>query len=240
MPPLSQNQSRPFGIQQLAMSDEQSSLVNLIQRARDGGAAERAELFASCRSYLAIIARAQVETWLRAKVDPSDLVQQTMLEAHRDFDRFAGRTQGEWLAWLRRILSHNAHDFVRHYRGTAKRQARREVRIQSPPDASGWTNLNDPVAPDETPSQQLIRRDNQLRWSPPDRSTLGLPRGYHAPQPATTPLRAGRRAHESHPPRRTNAMDARDQKATTNARSQRIAVLASCVAAPASRAPYLE
>lgn len=144
------------------MSRDDSSLVELIEQAREGGPAERDMLFASCRSYLALIARAQVETWLRAKVDPSDLVQQTMLEAHRDFDRFAGRTQGEWLAWLRRIMTHNAHDFIRHYRGTAKRQARREVRLQSPAGNSSWTHLNDPAAPDETPSQQLIRRDNQL------------------------------------------------------------------------------
>ena len=104
----------------------------LIAQARHGDAGCRDQLFALCRSYLEIVARAQVETWLRAKVDASDLVQETMLEAFRDFERFGGNSEQEWLAWLKRILAHNVADFVRRYRGTAKRQARREVPIRSP------------------------------------------------------------------------------------------------------------
>ena len=96
-------------------------------QARQGDAGCRDQLFALCRSYLEIVARAQVETWLRAKVDASDLVQETMLEAFRDFERFGGNSEQEWLAWLKRILAHNVADFVRRYRGTAKRQARREI-----------------------------------------------------------------------------------------------------------------
>jgi DNA-directed RNA polymerase specialized sigma24 family protein len=42
-----------------------------------------------------------------------------MLEAYRDFERFQGHSEQEWLAWLRKILNHNAADFVRRYRGTA-------------------------------------------------------------------------------------------------------------------------
>lgn len=133
-----------------------------LDRARQGDDGERERLFASSRSYLGILARAQVETWLRVKVDPSDLVQQTLLEAHRDFARFQGRTQGEWLAWLKRILCHNAADFVRHYNGTDKRQAKREVRFEPPPGRSTAFHPAEPAAAEETPSQQLIRRDNQL------------------------------------------------------------------------------
>ena len=108
----------------------------LIAQARRGDAGCRDRLFGLCRSYLDIVARAQVETWLRAKVDASDLVQETMLDAFRDFERFDGTSEQEWLAWLKRILAHNAADFVRRYRGTAKRQARREVPIRSPQDST--------------------------------------------------------------------------------------------------------
>ena len=62
---------------------------------------------------------------VKVKEGASDIVQQTMLEAHRDFERFQGGSGQEWLAWLRRILAHNAADIIRHYRGTAKRQAGR-------------------------------------------------------------------------------------------------------------------
>ncbi len=134
----------------------------LIERARKGDAEGRERLFELCRNYLGIVARCQVESWLRVKVDASDLVQQTMLEAHRDFNGFQGSSEKEWLAWLRKILSHNAADFVRHYRGTAKRQAGREVRFRDPADTLS-RGAPEPAAPGATPSQEFLRLDNELR-----------------------------------------------------------------------------
>ena len=105
------------------MSDSSSSsLVECLVLARRGDGAARERLFAACRSYVALIARANVEKWMQAKVDASDLVQQTLLDAHRDFDQFAGQTEGEWLAWLRQILAHNTGDAIRHF-GTAEKRA---------------------------------------------------------------------------------------------------------------------
>src|SRR5215472_8128490 len=106
---------------------ESLSVADLLARARADSPRDLDQLFALCRNYLKIVAHAQVQTWLQAKVDASDVVQQTLLEAYRDFRNFRGSTEAEWLAWLRRILAHNAANFVRHYRGTDKRQAGREV-----------------------------------------------------------------------------------------------------------------
>ena len=108
------------------------------------------------------MARAQVESWLQARVDASDLVQQTMLEAHRDFDRFEGSTEGQWLAWLKRIMGHNAADFVRRYRGAAKRQVFREVPLRGPGDTVGGFGAPEPIAPGDTPSQEVLHRDDEL------------------------------------------------------------------------------
>lgn len=135
----------------------------LIRRARAGDAACRDALFGLCRSYLGVVAQARLDTWLRAKVDASDVVQQTMLEAHRDFARFAGESEKEWLGWLRGILKHNLADFVRHWRGTAKRQARREVRWRDPAASTLAPGAPEPAAPGATPSQEVIRMDNELR-----------------------------------------------------------------------------
>lgn len=140
-----------------------ASVSELIRRARQGDGESREQLFALCRSYLAFAARAQVETWLRAKVDASDLVQQTMLEAHRDFDRFQGASEREWLAWLKKILAHNAADFIRRYRGTAKRQVAREVRFSDGGQTATIAGAPEPAAPDQTPSQELVRLDDELR-----------------------------------------------------------------------------
>jgi RNA polymerase sigma-70 factor (ECF subfamily) len=134
----------------------------LITGARQGDAECRDRLFSLCRSYLGFVARSQVETWLRRKVDASDLVQETMLEAYRDFERFDGQTEKEWLAWLKKILSHNAADFVRHYRGTAKRAAGREVSFRDPADSQS-PGVPEPAADQPTPSQEFLQLDAELR-----------------------------------------------------------------------------
>src|SRR5687768_4941596 len=58
---------------------------------------------------------------LRGKADESDLVQDALLEAQRDFSRFRGQQPEELLAWLKRILSHNLANFRRHYLDVAGR-----------------------------------------------------------------------------------------------------------------------
>jgi RNA polymerase sigma-70 factor, ECF subfamily len=151
-----------------------SNVSQLIEQARHGDAACRDRLFELCRSYLGFVARSQVESSLRAKVDASDLVQETMFEAFRDFERFQGRTEQEWLAWLKRILAHNAADFIRHYRGTAKRQTRREVPLRTQAESTLNYGAPEPAAPCATPSQEFLQIDAELRVSaalaelPPD------------------------------------------------------------------------
>ena len=142
---------------------EEPNVSELIRRARRGDGECRDRLFGLCRGYLGFVARAQVESWVKAKVDASDVVQQTMLEAHRDFDRFQGLSEKEWLGWLRKILTHNVADFVRHYRGTAKRQARREVRFRDPAETGPVHGAPEPAAPGPTPSQEFLRMDDELR-----------------------------------------------------------------------------
>ena len=154
---------------------EKPSVSELIEAARRGDAAAREKLFALCRGYLGFVAGAQVESWLRAKVDASDVVQETMLEAHRDFDRFEGKSEQEWLGWLRKILAHNVADFVRHYRGTAKRQARREVPFRHPADTGAARGAPEPAGGGATPSQEFLRLDNELRVAA---ALEGLPADY--------------------------------------------------------------
>jgi RNA polymerase sigma-70 factor (ECF subfamily) len=72
---------------------------------------------------------------LRAKGGASDLVQETFLEAQRDFGSFQGTSEQELLAWLRLLLLHNVANFTRRYRSTEKRRVDREValdRAESP------------------------------------------------------------------------------------------------------------
>jgi RNA polymerase sigma-70 factor, ECF subfamily len=145
------------------MSDSRAELVaELLVRVRRGDGEARDRLFEECRAYVGVVARAQVESWLRTKVDASDLIQQTMLEAHRALGDFQGTTEAEWLAWLKRILSHNAADFVRRYRGTAKRQARREVPLHAAAAGHSSGFFRDPADPGESPSQAVMKKEQEL------------------------------------------------------------------------------
>jgi RNA polymerase sigma-70 factor (ECF subfamily) len=137
-------------------------VADLLARARGGDEQALSRLFELCRHYVALLARTQVEGRLRAKIDSSDLVQDTLLEAYRGFGHFQGTTEAEWLAWLRRILAHNAADFVRRYRQTDKRQVGREVHLGRPPDASSGAPALDPSDDGESPSQQLLRKEREL------------------------------------------------------------------------------
>ena len=144
------------------MADTGASLIlrNCLTRARAGDPAARDRLFSACRSYLVLLARANVEPWMRAKVDASDLVQQTLLDAHRDFERFQGETDQEWLAWLKQILNHNACDAIRHYGTAEKRAARREVPLGGNPHDS--LAPLDPLAHGDSPSQMAMQHESEL------------------------------------------------------------------------------
>ncbi len=148
-----------------APDSQDASLQVRLQAAREGDTAAKERLFASCRNYLNVVARGELESWLRAKADASDLVQQTLLEAHRDFDRFEGRSYGETFAWMRRIMSHNAADVARRFGKAAKRDVRREVRFAdgAASDFDSRPGAPEPAASDDSPSQQLVNADDQLR-----------------------------------------------------------------------------
>ncbi len=140
-----------------------SSSVNvgeLLQKARAGDEAARERLFVVCRNYVSIAARAEIASWLKAKVDASDLVQQTLLEAHRGLANFRGTTEGEWLGWLKRILVHNAADFVRRYHGVEKRCAGREISLAADDSAQNAPQLSDGGP---TPSQLVMQKELQLQ-----------------------------------------------------------------------------
>ena len=94
------------------------------------------------RDYLVLLARSLFPARLRAKLDPSDVVNQTLLEAERDRDQFRGTTGGAFAAWLREILVHRLAAEGRHIR-RLKRDVRRERSLQQEIEQSsarleGW------------------------------------------------------------------------------------------------------
>src|SRR5947209_1725062 len=101
-----------------------SDAVHLLQATRAGDAASLGRLLELYRRYLALLARVQIGQRLQGKVDASDLVQETFLDAHRNFARFRGTSEAELTRWLRQILAAKLADLFRRYLGTQGRDVR--------------------------------------------------------------------------------------------------------------------
>jgi RNA polymerase sigma-70 factor, ECF subfamily len=135
----------------------EQEIERLIRSAHNGSAEALAQLIAEGRNYLLAVANREVPADLRAKVAPSDLVQESIIEAHRDFAGFAGQRRDELLAWLRRILLHNLANAKRKYHQTAKRDVAREVQLEGADSATG--RAVDLPHPTPTPSSIAVRQE---------------------------------------------------------------------------------
>jgi RNA polymerase sigma-70 factor (ECF subfamily) len=114
------------------------------------------------RSYLLLLARVRLDPLVRAKVGASDVVQQTLLEAHRDHDQFRGRTIVEQAAWLRQILARNLANILRYLRRD-KRDVAREQPLQAALDESASRLEAWLAAEQSSPSQQAQRHERAVR-----------------------------------------------------------------------------
>jgi len=113
----------------MAVSDRSAAqLLEVAKRAGPGALGALLELY---RNYLRILARSQLTPEVLPRATPSDVVQDTFLEAYRDFVQFRGDTPAEFVAWLRRILVRNIARLVEHHVIAQKRDVRKEVSLDA-------------------------------------------------------------------------------------------------------------
>jgi RNA polymerase sigma-70 factor (ECF subfamily) len=116
------------------------------------------------RDYLLLLARMQLgpQAQARGRLDPSDVVQQTLLEAHRTRNQFRGQDAAEMAAWLRRLLACNIVDALRAL-GRAKRDVARERSLEADLEQSS-ARLGACLAADQTsPSEFAERHERAIR-----------------------------------------------------------------------------
>jgi RNA polymerase sigma-70 factor (ECF subfamily) len=135
---------------------------NLLRLAQGGDAAALGQLLELYHDYLALLARLQIGRRLQGKVDASDLVQETFLKAHRDFARFRGGTEAEWVSWLRKILAFNLGRQVRRYCGTQRRDIRLERQLAQELNESSRVLDHALVGRQSSPSQRAARREQAV------------------------------------------------------------------------------
>jgi RNA polymerase sigma-70 factor (ECF subfamily) len=134
----------------------------LLLEARQGNGLALGALLEEYRDYLQRRAGALIGSNLRGVVNPSDVVQQTSLEACQDFRRFEGSTEAQWRAWLRRILAHNLANLVEQHVRAHKRDRRRQVSLErklAAPDDSAACHDPGVASVQSSPGSQAQRRE---------------------------------------------------------------------------------
>ena len=153
------------------------TLTSLLVDAKAGDRDSLGRLLAAYQNYLHLLARTQLSQQVRSRVSPSDIVQETMLEAHCGFQNFAGNSDGEFFAWLRKILANNLSRAIEQHLLTAKRDVRREVTQQSIHASLDQSALRlEAMLADQRPQvesqaslqEDLIRLADALVQLPPD------------------------------------------------------------------------
>jgi RNA polymerase sigma-70 factor, ECF subfamily len=155
------------------MSESNKDGIRRVLAARAGSQRALGEILEACRAYLLWIARQELDPELRAKGGSSDLVQETFLEAQRDFGQFQGTTENELKAWLRRLLVNNVANFSRRYRA-AKRRVSSEVSLNGGTSSADWARQLAAAGSAEPDEQSLA----QERREAVRRALDGLPQDY--------------------------------------------------------------
>jgi RNA polymerase sigma-70 factor (ECF subfamily) len=116
------------------------------------------------RDYLRVLARLQLGVQLQAKVDASDIVQQTLLRAHASQEQFRGNSEAEWLGWLRAILASVLGTVVREYEA-AVRNIDRELSLEAALEQSSARLERILAAEQSSPSSASMRAEEVVRLS---------------------------------------------------------------------------
>ncbi|MFO1000537.1 MAG: sigma-70 family RNA polymerase sigma factor [Planctomycetaceae bacterium] len=149
-----------MSISEVSASEPNERLGVLLKKAKEGSNSSLGELLIAYRDYLLAIADEELGSDLKVKVSASDVIQDSFLEAKRDFLHFAGKTPSEFQWWLRRVLLNNVANANRSYRTTAKRDVSREVPVAlvNPFDRDGALVAGDATASSIVQKNELLDR----------------------------------------------------------------------------------
>ncbi len=135
----------------------------LLEKVRAGDAAALEQLFARHRPYLRRVIEARLDRKLSARVDASDVIQETQLDAARRIEKFLELASIPFKVWLRKTAHERLVDIHRRHAGAARRSVKREVPLA---DRTALQFAQAMVGSGTTPSrhvskQELVQRVRQ-------------------------------------------------------------------------------
>lgn len=154
----------------------------LLARTAHGDRAAREQLMTRHRARLRKMVGYHLDRRLRARVDPSDVVQDVMAEASRKLPEYLQQRPLPFYPWLRQMAQTHLIDLQRRHLTAQKRSIHREEPdVLALPDESAAELANRLVTSATSPSQRLLREEARqhvqqaLRQMPPrDRQVLEL------------------------------------------------------------------
>lgn len=138
----------------------------LLKAARKGDATALSTLFGLYQNYIRLLAASQIRARLRVRASESDVVQETLLNATRGFSEFRGTTGGEFVTWLRVILTRRIQTLIQTHVDAQVRDVRREVSLETVGkwvDQSSVRLENVLIANDPSPGTQLAHHERSVR-----------------------------------------------------------------------------
>ncbi|MEX0642050.1 MAG: sigma-70 family RNA polymerase sigma factor [Pirellulales bacterium] len=144
----------------------QNDISQLFTSACAGSNSCLGRLLTLYTNYLKLLVTAQLDDRLRGRVSPSDIVQESFFEAHRDFNQFRGQSPGEFVVWLRRIVVNNILRMVEQHVLAEKRDVRREVSLEEIGRRleQSTVRLETLLAvDDDSPSGCAVQREDEIR-----------------------------------------------------------------------------
>lgn len=121
---------------------------------------DRGPVLEAFRDYLLLLARLHFDPRLQGLLDPSDVVQQTLLKAHQNWDQCHGTTDAQRAGWLRSILAHELADAARRVdrRGEDRRVSLQAALEESSVRLEGWLQSGS-----TSPSGRVVRQERLLK-----------------------------------------------------------------------------
>src|SRR5262245_10334515 len=108
------------------MAETEGDFESLLGKAKGGDRTARGELLGSYRGYLMVLTLQYLDRRLAARLDASDVIQQTCITALGSMEQFRGNCQGEFVQWLKVVHEHVMHNMTREHLRTKKRAVSRE------------------------------------------------------------------------------------------------------------------
>jgi RNA polymerase sigma-70 factor (ECF subfamily) len=132
----------------------------LVDRAVKGDQAAAEELFARHRDRLRRMIVVRMDRRLAARLDPSDVVQETLAEAAQKLADYARERPLPFYPWLRRLAWERLVRLHRHHVRSQKRSVTREENLEMPLPDESVARLADRLVTDGTsPTARLVFRE---------------------------------------------------------------------------------